>query len=67
MQNNNPISQVLGENGSGIPAVVVGLGTGMPRKVAATAAPPENPHSLHHAELEDLESPWFSWPIVSQL
>lgn len=66
MQNNNPICQVLAENGSGIPAVVVSLGTGIPQRVLAKK-PQKIPRDPEYAELVDLENPRFSWPVVSQV
>jgi predicted acylesterase/phospholipase RssA len=75
LQNNNPICQVLGENGSEIPTVVVSLGTGIPRKVSARKVSvkisakesQDTPNPPDFAELEGLENRKFSWPIVSQV
>jgi predicted acylesterase/phospholipase RssA len=54
LQNNNPICQVIAENGPEIPTVVISIGTG---RMAADI----------DLELQDAKEPCFSWPIITQL
>jgi hypothetical protein len=69
LQNNNPVCQVLAENGPEIPAVVVSLGTGRTADDKELEVKMEAKGDDIDCEVGDIDQSWFSlrWPALSQL